>query len=170
MLGSVSAETTTLQDVIAAPVTTQTLAAYDFDDPNATPPLRQRIVFNRAVYAADRWISAEPVTLGDPVKLRDYTLVPMQLHPVQVNNATRQARVHSQITVSIQFDYPDGKRTPSTMRSESDTFTNLLRNTVLNFRIRRGWHTVSGTTDNPSGVAVPGNSTAAQQCPPHYPV
>ncbi|MCO5184586.1 MAG: C25 family cysteine peptidase [Anaerolineae bacterium] len=141
VLGSISAETTTLQDVIAAPVTTQTLAAYDFDDPNATPTFTATDRFNRAVYAADRWISAEPVTLGEPVKLRDYTLVPVQLHPVQVNNATRQARVHSQITVSIQFDYPDGKRTPSTMRSESDTFTNLLRNTVLNFESGANWRT-----------------------------
>lgn len=141
VLRSVSAETTTLNNIIIAPAATHTLTDYDFDDPSATPTFATTDRFDRAAYAADRWVSAETVTIGNAVRLRDYTLVPVQLHPIQVNTATRQARIHSQIAVSIQFDYPDGKRTPTTTRPESDTFTSLLGNTVLNFDSGANWRT-----------------------------
>lgn len=133
--------------ITVQPATYYQLNSYDAADPDAVPVFEEQRQFNDGAYTRDEWVPAAPATLGDILHVRDYRLVPLQVHPVQVNTADQTARTYSALTVTVTFNTPDGSAPDvaaavANSRPESATFTDLFSGTVLNFDAASTWRDV----------------------------
>ncbi len=59
------------------------------------------VIQDASVYTQDAWYPAEIATASMPMIMRDFRVVMVTLHPVQVNPVTRQARIYHNLTVDL---------------------------------------------------------------------
>jgi hypothetical protein len=65
-----------------------------------TAPFGQ-LARNTQIYSRDAWYPAEVVELSAPAVMRDFRVVTVTLHPVQVNPVTHQARIYRRLSANL---------------------------------------------------------------------
>jgi hypothetical protein len=65
-----------------------------------TAPFSQ-LARNSDVYSRDAWYPAQAAEVSSPAVMRDFRVVTVTLHPVQVNPVTHQARIYRRLSVSL---------------------------------------------------------------------
>lgn len=105
-----------------------------------------RYLVDEALYAKAEWYPASPVTISQPMTLRDQIVVQITFTPVQVNLATGELRWYPSADVTL--DYPDAPA--ATGASVSDPhFESTLAATLSNYEQARAWR--SRPTASPTG-------------------
>lgn len=107
------------------------------NDINPYPYFAERSGFNRdsrntQVYSKNAWYPAEIATISEPMIMRDFRVVTVTLHPVQVNPVTGQARVYSQINVDIVANDLPGTNEILNTRIPSRNWAPVYRDVIAN--------------------------------------
>jgi len=78
--------------------------------PELSGPGRARPVFavNAEAYARDEWMPAEPVALGDRMRIRGRDYVYVLYNPLSYNPARGTLRAASRVVWHLEFDLPEG--------------------------------------------------------------
>lgn len=97
--------------------------------------VRPTIAEDPVVYGRNEWLPDASIRLGEPARLRDYNIVPLQLTPVRYNPALGQLTWlrHAEVTITFQ-----GGQIPPAARPDP-YFEETLATSILNFDAARGW-------------------------------
>jgi hypothetical protein len=107
------------------------------DNINPYPYVAERSSFSRetrniAQYSQDAWYPEQVATISAPIIFRDFRVVTVTLHPVQVNPVTGQARIYSQINVDIVANDQPGFNELLNPRRPSGTYAAMYRDAIVN--------------------------------------
>jgi len=130
-------------DIPPAPQITFRLPPLDRPEGWPTPPeFEEEFAPAAEVYGADAFYPPAVADLVEVGFIRSQRVAAIALTPVQYNPVTRQARVHSHLTVRLAFAYPGGDLPPapsSTQERESPAFERILQGQLLNYESARAW-------------------------------
>jgi hypothetical protein len=87
---------------------------------------------NEGIYSANDWFPQEIATMSDPMIWRDFRVVTVTLHPVQVNPVTHQARIYHTLTVDIVANDKAGLNELTNPRRPSMAFVPMYRTMIAN--------------------------------------
>ncbi|MBU1636105.1 carboxypeptidase regulatory-like domain-containing protein [bacterium] len=104
---------------------------------NPYPYVAERSSFNRdnrnlEIYTKSAWYPQEIATISEPMILRDFRVVTVTLHPVQVNPVTGQARIYSQISVDVVANGQPGVNELLNPRRPSGNWAPVYRDVIAN--------------------------------------
>ncbi|QLQ05361.1 MAG: hypothetical protein HZY76_04130 [Anaerolineae bacterium] len=94
--------------------------------------VRPTIAEDPVVYGRNEWLPDASIRLGEPARLRDYNIVPLQLTPVRYNPALGQLTWlrHAEVTITFQ-----GGQIPAAR--PDPYFEETLATSILNFDAAR---------------------------------
>ena len=90
------------------------------------------LVRDPAAYQRDSWYPPAPAVVSAPMIFRDFRVVTVTLYPVQVNTATRQARIYDQLQVDIVPNEAPGENELLNPRRPSGAFAAMYRDHISN--------------------------------------
>jgi hypothetical protein len=96
-----------------------------------TAPFGQ-LVRNSDVYTRDAWYPANVAELSAPAVMRDFRVVTVTLHPVQVNPVTHQARIYRRLSVNLVANDRPGENELVTPRRVSGAWAEIYRSQIAN--------------------------------------
>lgn len=104
------------------------------------------IAMDPAVYGSNQWLPETAIRLGEPARLRDYTVVSLDMTPIRYNPVLGQVTwlQHAEITITFE-----GGQIPTTARPDP-YFESTLSTSILNFDAARSWGTVAPAPDLPA--------------------
>lgn len=104
------------------------------------------VVADPAVYGSNQWLPDGAIRLGETARLRDYTVVPLELTPVRYNPALGQLTwlEHAEITITFE-----GGQLPPAARPDP-YFAESLATSILNFETARDWGVAAPAPDLPA--------------------
>ncbi len=122
-LNVVSADYVTIPDVNVFPVQ----ATGDLENPEPA------FVQNSTLYRSENQFPAEIATVGDPMIMRDFRVVPLIINPTQYNPSTNELRVYSNIEVEVVASgdasiNPKIRTRPTISRAFEKVYQNMIAN------------------------------------------
>jgi hypothetical protein len=91
-----------------------------------------RLVRDPDIYTKDGWYPANVAIMTDPMIMRDFRVVQVTLHPVQVNPVTHQARIYRNISVDVVANNQPGIRELTHPHRISGSWVPIYRNAISN--------------------------------------
>ena len=135
------------------------------DDVDAYPYQKNSVRFNQlckneALYAKDEWYPSDPVTVSQPMIMRDFRVVQMTLNPVQVNPVTHQARIYRRLSVDLVANHQPAPNELTTGRRPCEAWADYYRNAISNLDDGA----LDDATTSPGGLLIitSNNSTPKQ--------
>ncbi len=93
-----------------------------------------RMEFDNRYYGDGEFFPNQWIELSKPAILRDYRLVPLNIHPVRVNAVTGEAQVLTNIHVELEFnDEPTSNIKTQSFDSITESFAKLYRQHIANY-------------------------------------
>jgi hypothetical protein len=96
-----------------------------------TAPFGQ-IVRNPGVYTRDSWYPANVAEVSAPAIMRDFRVVTVTLHPVQVNPVTHQARIYQRLGVDLVANDRPGENELVNPGRPSGAWAEIYRSQIAN--------------------------------------
>lgn len=129
----------------------------DSGELDAAAGVEAQFAWDAAAYAADEFLPASPVSIGNIGFIRSQRVAQVQLNPVQYNPVQGTVRVYRHLRVEATFSAaPASSQTAAP--AAPDVFDPVLQAQLLNFDQARAWR-----------VARPADAASPQMSPAVYP-
>jgi hypothetical protein len=92
------------------------------------------LVRNPEVYSRDAWYPAEVAEVSSPAVMRDFRVVTVTLHPVQVNPVTHQARIYHRLSVDLVANNRPGENELLNPGRPSSAWAEIYRSQIANLQ------------------------------------
>ncbi len=113
---------------------------------------------NRAVYEGESLYPARLVSYTQPMVIRDFRVIQMNLSPVQWNPQTNTLRIYDDLEVSISFNNQSGINELTPYDGYNPVWENLYESMISNFN---DYRLEAGSFKNSRILLIHGNSTDA---------
>ena len=91
-----------------------------------------QIARNPGVYSRDAWYPAQVAEVSSPAVLRDFRVVTVTLHPVQVNPVTHQARIYRRLSANLVANNRPGENELLNPGRPSGSWAEIYRSHIAN--------------------------------------
>jgi hypothetical protein len=91
-----------------------------------------QLVRNPGVYTRDAWYPAQVAEVSSPTVMRDFRVVTVTLHPVQVNPVTHQARIYRRLSANLVANDRPGENELLNPGRPSGAWAEIYRSQIAN--------------------------------------
>lgn len=91
-----------------------------------------QLVRNSEVYTRDGWYPSNVVEMSAPLIMRDFRVVTVTMHPVQVNPVTQQVRIYRHLSANLIANHRPGENEILTHRRPSGAWARTYRDMIAN--------------------------------------
>jgi uncharacterized repeat protein (TIGR01451 family) len=123
-----------------------------------SPEFEKRYGESAEVYGSDAYYPEAVARVGEIGFIRDQRVAAIEVNPIQLNPATGEIRIHTQIQVELSFDYPAGQKGSPSARPESAVFERILESQLLNYLSAKAWRDGPAAAPGPASWPLPSDA------------